>query len=497
MALPAHGEEGKPSIVASDLFSQRDLDAFGPALARYSLGQRWLPYAPDYVAAHASEPEHPNMRPEFTVWVKSLLAPQWLPADLPDSAIYLRVGKHRESRYRSCFYATYEIDGTTFMVKGYLDSVQVTIKPPGASLTPSVAAAFGEAIALGEAREAGKAVLVSRGYDTPSQELQSYLRGLAETYVNSVSLPQTEAIWTRELAAFSAVNDGFHFGWLTDGYVAYAPARGNERAETVCCSLWTNGRAIRLNMDHSGIWVHSFQEYLDTFPQPVPAPVEPLNPEAVELWDMRKWTAAEGGPASDEARAADTVVTVVVKEPYGPRLGDSYGPAIAEGQWCVGMQVPLPLDALRWHLVEVWALAGAAGSNLWQGGYYQPESFAEELGRAADRAACLEEAREQRDACAALAARFAALRYPIEAEAEWNGLVSALQANLQAWDAALAYWELVVQSYPDASEAFYWLQGGNLEGQLEKEGLTKVAERVGKAVKAFGKPLFERYGLRD
>jgi len=439
MALPAHGEEGKPSIVASDLFSQRDLDAFGPALARYSLGQRWLPYAPDYVAAHASEPEHPNMRPEFTVWVKSLLAPQWLPADLPDSAIYLRVGKHRESRYRSCFYATYEIDGTTFMVKGYLDSVQVTIKPPGASLTPSVAAAFGEAIALGEAREAGKAVLVSRGYDTPSQELQSYLRGLAETYVNSVSLPQTEAIWTRELAAFSAVNDGFHFGWLTDGYVAYAPARGNERAETVCCSLWTNGRAIRLNMDHSGIWVHSFQEYLDTFPQPVPAPVEPLNPEAVELWDMRKWTAAEGGPASDEARAADTG----------------------------------------------------------QGGYYQPESFAEELGRAADRAACLEEAREQRDACAALAARFAALRYPIEAEAEWNGLVSALQANLQAWDAALAYWELVVQSYPDASEAFYWLQGGNLEGQLEKEGLTKVAERVGKAVKAFGKPLFERYGLRD
>ena len=59
------------------------------------------------------------MRSEFAVRLRALLAPQWVPADLPGAAPYLKLGAGRESRYFSHFYASYKINDASFMVKAY------------------------------------------------------------------------------------------------------------------------------------------------------------------------------------------------------------------------------------------------------------------------------------------------------------------------------------------------------------------------------------------
>jgi len=474
VALPAHGETGQPSIAASDLFSERDLEVIGERLARSYSGQRWLPYAPDYVAAHASEPEHPNMRPEFAIWVKSVLAPQWLPADLPDSAIYLRVGKHRESRYRSCFYATYAIDGTTFMVKGYLDSVQVIIKPRAASSPDAVAAAFGEAVALAESREPG-ALGVPQAYESADSGLRSYLRTLAVEYVNPVSVPQDEKAWATALAHVSVYNGGFWASWLTSGYGLYArPQETDGRRESVLVVLWTNGRAIRLTLDHSDVWIHSFDDYLDTFPKPVPAPVEPLNPQAVELWDHQRW-ASEVGPVADPQRATRASILVVVKPPFAPSVGAEGGGRASDGAPVWGTHVALPLTTLKWHVAEFAALLSATKLNVSSDSHQYDSFLTEKLAVASDRRQVLKEATAHRDACGAIAQMLAGLRYPLEMQVERDDMLAALRANAEAWRTAVSFWEGIVNEYPEASESFYRLQGEVLKETLVKADLADAA----------------------
>lgn len=53
---------------------------------------------------------------------------------------------------------------------------------------------------------------------------------------------------------------------------------------------------------------------------------------------------------------------------------------------------------------------------------------------------------------------------------------------------------LVVQQYPEASEAFYEPRGSALEKQLAASGLAGANSRMGKAARA-GVPLFTRFGL--
>ncbi len=478
------------SIVASDLFDQRDLDKFGSALSRYSLGLRWLPYSADYRAAHASEPEDPGMRPEFAVWLKALLAPQWLLADLADSAVYLRVGAGRESRYRSCFYSTYETNGTAIMIKGYLDRIEVTIKPTPGNLLPAVAVAFGETQALNAAREAGKGVLVSASYDNPSKELQRYLRGAVETYINPISFPSSEAQWTQAISQLSVLNGGFDFGWSSRGFQTYAP-QTSDPGHAASYSLWTNGRILRITVDHSDFWIHSFKSYFDTFPQPRRYAVIPLNPQAVELWETPNWE-DEGGPVSDPQKADRGVVQIVAKPPYGPEHGLEEG-GRSDGATIYGVQVKLPLSPLKWQIAEFGSLSYATLQTV-QGRMYE-DAVTRQLAQASDRAKLLAEAKASREACNAAVTRFAALYYPSDVRVERDAMLTALTAAVRAWDGALTFWTPIVETYPDASESFYLIRGESLSQQLADSGLGDSAERVQRAANA-GLQLYKRFGLQ-
>jgi hypothetical protein len=456
-------------------------------------GWRWLPYPSDYVAACISEPENPDMRPEFAIWLRAVLAPQWLPADLPDTAPYLRVGKDRESRYRSCFYATYQIDGTAFMVKGYLDRVEVTIKPPAANLPAAVAAAFQEAAGLDQSREPGM-LGIPQSYEGAGRELQSYLRGLAEEYVNPASCPQDEMGWTHALSLQSTYNAGFTVDWLTRGYTSYAaPGGPQSRPENVSVVVWTNGRALRIVIDHSDIWVHSFKEYLDSFPQPVPAPVELLNPEAAQLWDRQMW-GDDVAPVSNPERATRASIGIVVKPPYAPIVGVEGGGRESDGAPRWGCQVLLPLTPLKWQVLEFAGLITATKLCVSDGAHQYDASFTERLGAASDRNKVLEEASAHRAACDSITDRFAALRYPAEMQDDRDALLGALQANRDAWGKALAFWGPVVRDYPDASESFYRLRGDVLSGELMAAGLGGTDQRI-EDTPGFSPPVFRRFGI--
>ena len=481
-------------ITLSDLYA--DCDA---ALVQEKASARWAPPSQEYIDAHAGEPEHPDMRAEFGVWVKVLLADRWIPKGLVDSAVYLRRGTGRESRHHSHFYAAYEMEGCELLVQGFMDQIRVTAKCY-ADLPQSVVGVFTEAAALKEASGAG-GWAVSRDYrDGATSELRSYLRSIAERYVNPACLPESDVDWQERLNAVSLRGDGFGINWGTHGHESVV--RGMQTVDSltgghaVVCSAWTNGRAVRLVLDHGGVFVRDFGALSMAYPEPSIASVVPLNPQAVELWDMAQWNAGDG-PVDSRERASSMLIAVVVRPPYAP--GASAGQSLPErpGMPFWGNEIRLPMTPLKAHILEFAALAGGVGMSMWHDGCYQHDSFGEELGRAADREVFLGEARARRDACSAITERFAALRYPMEAQAERNELVAALQASVQAWHAALAFWGPVVQSYPDASETFYRLQGENLEKQLEGAGLTKVAERVGNAVQACGVPLFERYGLQN
>ena len=474
------------AIVPADLFADRDIEALD-----CGLGLEWLPPTREYITTHVAKPDHPDIRPEFAIWAKSLLAPEWLPADLPDSAPYLRSGTHRESRFRSYMYGAYKLDGISFMLKGYLDFIHATIRNPSLQVPASVEAALVEARSLDEARPAG-ALGVPRRYKSANREIRSHLRALAECYLNPVSLPQSEAAWTEALSHVRTYNGGFWVTWLTDGYSSLVP-QPPEKAETVLVVVWTNGRTLRLSIHHNGVWVHSFSHWLETFPKRVVASVAPLNPEAVELWDMRHWK-DECGPVSEEDRAVYDMIQVLVKQPYAPNVGIEMSGEWAGGQPWWGNQVRLPMTELKWHIAEFAALLD--GTHIHVEHHRYPKTFASELGSASDRAAFLEEAEGHREALAEAVDRFCTLRYPLQVQAERNEMLAALRDGVRVWEIALAFWEPAVQQYPEASEAFYELRGRALEEQLAASGLAGATARMGKAARA-AVPLFERFGLQQ
>jgi hypothetical protein len=462
-----------------------------------SIGLVWLPFDPEYVAAHAAQPELPDMRPEFGIWLKSLLASNWLPDDLATSAPYLRVGAARESRFRSCFYALYARLATTFMVKGYLDRVEVTIKPAVPTLSSALAASFQKAALLDEARPPGW-----QEYQDETGELGPYLRSLAERYINPVSLPKSESAWARILSPrIGRYNGGFTIHWPTDGYVRYSADQRPVGGRGPDAILWTNGRAIRLTVSHDARWVeHSFQSFLDSFPKPVPVTVPPLNPQAVEFWDAQEWDNDESGPVSDPERATRGTIEIAVKAPFAPPAGEGEegGPVAGQPSW--QRQVILPMDPLKWHIAEFVTLAAASELSLFRGRPFHgsdlyDSSFTFQLAGSSDRNTLLADARTRRNDCAAVADRFASLRYPPEVQTERDEMLSALRAAAQAWDQALAFWQPIVRDHPNETADFYRLQGWALQRQLAAAGLEDTADRIHKAANC-SRPLFRELGMQ-
>ena len=482
-------------ITLQDLFSQRDIDGWGPRVREKSIGLVWLPFDPEYVAAHAAQPELPDMRPEFGIWLKSLLASTWLPDDLATSAPYLRVGAAWESRFRSCFYALYARLATTFMVKGYLDRVEVTIKPAAPTLSSALAASFQKAARLDEARPPG-ALGAGHEYQDETGELGPHLRSLAERYINPVSWPKSESEWARILSRITRYNGGFKINWSTDGYVRYSPDGRPITGGRPSPTLWTNGRAIRLTVSHDDRWVHSFQSFFDSFPQPVPVTVPALNPQAVEFWDAQEWANDESGPVSDPERATRGTIEIAVKAPFAPAVTAEEG-----GKWPGGgqpswqRQVILPMDPLKWHIAEFATLAAASELSLFRGSNLYDYYFSSQFVESSDRGKLLAEARARRDTCVAVADRFASLRYPPEVQAERDEMLSALRAAAQAWDQPLAFWQPIVRDHPKETKSFYRLQGEALERQLAAAGPAHIAERIHKAANC-SRPLFRELGMQ-
>jgi len=459
----------------------------------------WLPPTAEEIAARQADPEDAVLREAFAAWLRALVAPEWLPADGADSAVYLKVGSGRESMAFSCFYMAYTRGAAACMVKGYVARSYVTIVPSVPPSDASTEGFFEEARALQALIPAGR-LGIPQHYRRPMPELRGNLRRVAERYVNPVVLPTSEEQWEDAFETLLLHNGGFRLSWRTRGHRACLPEAEREQPghESALCSVWTNGTAVRLLIEHP-FRVMNARNLVASVARQVQPETPPLNPEVVWLLDERRWYDAEGAAVSDPARAAYTVARASVQASYAPYLErpEGHREMTLEGRWGAGLQARLPLDELRWHIIEFVSLADVTGSCLKRGGYHYSDSLAVELGPAADRAALLAAARERRDGCAQAAAGFAQLRYPPEVKAERDELAAALEAEVQAWDAALAFWDSLLESYPDASAAFYRLQGENLENQLEAAGLTKVAERVGKAVQACGVPLFERYGLQD
>jgi hypothetical protein len=479
------------SITLSDLYLEADIPLVRPDAVR------WHPPSAEYIAAHAAEPEHPNMRSEFGVWLPALLAAEWIPPDLVERAPYLRRGEARESRWYSHFYAAYALAEHEFIVQGFLDFVQVTIKPPFAPVPEAVAGPFAEAAALRQTGPPGQWALGVDYRSAATRDLKEFLRKLAERYVNPLSAPSSEQQWDQALSGVSATNAGFWIGWGTQGHKAYLPpnlsADSPALRRSVSCSLWTNGRVVKLTLDHCDIWAHSFEDWLETFPKPVVASVAPLNPEAVELWDMRHWK-DECGPVSDEDRAVYDMIQVLVKQPYAPNVGIEMSGEWAGGQPWWGNQVKLPMTELKWHIAEFAALLD--GTHIHVERHRYPKNFASQLSSASDRAAFLEEAEGHREALAEAVNRFRTLRYPLEVQEERDEMLAALRDGVRLWDVALALWEPAVQQHPEASETFYELRGRALEEDLAASGLAGANARMGKAARA-GVPLFERFGLQQ
>jgi len=478
------------SIGLSDLYAERDI----PVVSQ-DASIRWRPPAEEYISSHMAAPEYPEMRPEFGVWLPALLAPKWVPPDLVERAPYLRRGEARESRWYSHFYAAYALAEHEFIVQGFLDFVQVTIKPPFTPLPEAVAGPFAEATALRETAPPGQWALGVDYRSAVTRDLKQFLRKLAERYVNPLSTPSSEKQWDQALSGVSATNAGFWIGWATEGHKAYLPpdlsADSPALRRSVSCSLWTNGRVVKLTLDHCDIWAHSFEDWLETFPKPVVASVAPLNPEAVELWDMRHWE-DECGPVSEKDRAVYDMIQVLVKQPYAPNVGIEMSGEWAGGQPWWGNQVKLPMTELKWHIAEFAALLG--GTGLAAGSQRYPQDFGRRLGRASDRPRFLEDARADRKECEAVADRFSALRYPCEVQPTRDKMLAALRDGVRAWDMALAYWEPIVAEHPDASEALYELLGETLHRQLAEAGLQDVGRRIGTL--SNGVPLFEEFGLQ-
>jgi len=380
------------------------------------------------------------------------------------------------------------------MVKGFFDNIRVTIKPPPASLPAPVAAAFAEAVALHETTEPGHWGAGQDYSDAASRHIKAYLRNTAEQYFNPLSLPATEPEWERALAGITAINGGFKINWLLHSYQAYIPAaRPTEPGpHAVYCTLWTNGRVVELKLHHGGVYAHDFSAFFDTFPEPVIAPVTPLNPQAVEMWDLCYWEGV-GGPVDDSARATSTMIKVVVRAPYAPNVGEEMSGPETGGQpwWC--NEVQLPMTELKWHIAEFAGLLGGTGLAAGTRGY--PKGFGRRLGRASDRPRFLEDARAEWKECEAVADRFSALRYPCEVQPTRDKMLAALRDGVRAWDMALAYWEPIVAEHPDASEALYELLGETLDRQLAEAGLQDVGRRIGTL--SNGVPLFERFGLQQ
>jgi hypothetical protein len=494
LAAPA-GVYARPSAISvSDLYREKDIPIVTAAET-----VRWRPPTPAYIAGHLAEPELPEMRAEFAIWLESLLAPQWRPAGLAGAAPYLRRGTGRESRWHSHFYAAYEVGGTEALVQGFLDFVQVTMKPPSGNLSAAVAADFSKAAALDESRPAGQWAVGSDYSGETSPELKSYLRGVAEHYVNPLSLPDgTESTWDEVLTRIETVNGGFTISWMTAGYkglAALVSRGGDPDLVPATCLLWTNGRVVRLRLEHDGIWAHDLAAFADAVPPPVRATVAPLNSDAVELWDMAQWRGTDG-PVDDPARAVTMVARVVVKAPYAPRVGAEEPGADANGQPSWGNQVNLPMTDLKWHVAEFAALAGATQMAVHYHGAPGPTALGAVLVASKDRARDLAQAKETRDNLQALADRYAALRYPPEVSAEREALLSALRDGVRAWDMTLAYWQPIVQQPASTDEAYYANCTGRSERELKEAGLWGTEDRIG-AASDVAAPLFRKFGLQN
>jgi hypothetical protein len=485
-ALGQPSPYGQVSAIAPlDLFAARRIGVVVGTTREW-----WMPPAANVIAARSSSPEDPEMRPEFAFWVKFLLARQWLPSEVPEVAPYLKKGSARESRQLSCFYAAYAQEDAPFMVKGYLDQLQVTTKMPSTAQPPqSVAEALAEARALDDSLPMVD-LGFPRAYASASKDLKDYLRGLAEKYVNSTALPPSQEAWEQVLGAVHTHNAGFTMSWPTTGYVALWPTdKPSASIGPVLCSLWTNGRAMRITLDHSSRYMNSFSAYFAGFPRPMASATPPLNPDAIELWDVGYWTDDEGLCVNDPTKARLAIVRTVMKAPYAPnppREGTD-GTMVASQPWW-SSQVKAPLSPLQWHIVEMYSLSSATSAAV--APYTYQRAFATELGKAADRARSLEDARAKRDAYAAIADRYAELTLPEEAAGRRAEILAALQKEVLVWDKALAYWKPLVEAFPNGTESFFTLQAESLQKQLTalgwKEGGIAKALNCGDLLRSHG-----------
>jgi hypothetical protein len=438
----------------------------------------------------------PEMRDEFAIWLKALLSSKWMPIDLSDKAPYLRKGTGRESRFSSHFYAAYSQNDCAFIIQGFLDQVEITIKPPATDMSPIVLNHFKEAAALHEMENPGFWGSGQSYKNAVSRELKGYLRSLAEQYINPLSLPRDESQWENAVSNVSARWAGFYINWVSDGYKSALSSdqilRLGEAQPYV--TLWTNGKVIRISLGHSNAFAHDLSEFTNNVPNRRPASVTPLNPTAVELWDMANWF-AEGGPVDDPARATSMMSCVVVKAPYAPNVGVGESGEETGGQPWWSNETLLPMTPLKWHIAEFAALTGGTALDLGKNECAYQDSFSGQISTATNRQKLLDEAKIRRDKCAAISGRFASLAYPPEVRAERDEFLAAIRANLNAWDAAITFWQSVVQEFPDASEAFYNLRATGLSEQLTNAELANTAERIEKAANACAVPLYRKFGL--
>jgi hypothetical protein len=478
---------GAPSgIPPSSLFDDRDL----ASLIRTN-AEEWLPPTPGQIASRRAEPEDEGLRANFGIWLAAFVAPRWLPSGLAESAPYLRTGTGRESQAFSCFYAAYRNAEAELMVKGYAGRVVVTILPDLPSTDASPMPAFSKARSLQEALPPGRLGAPSL-FAEATPALRQHLRELAERYLNPAVLPASED-WDRSLAHVQTYNGGFLCSWLTTGYTPYLPAGARHEAVQTLCTVWTNGVAARLT------WELPFMPYAApnlraSFPTPVRSVVAPLNPDAVEFWDMAQWRGADG-PVDDPARAVTMVARVVVKAPYAPRVGVEEPGADANGQPSWGNEVNLPMTDLKWHIAEFAALAGATQMAVHYHGAPGPTALGAVLVASKDRARDLAQAKKTRDNLQAVADRFAALRYPPEVSAERDALLSALRDGVRAWDMTLAYWGPIVQQPASTDEAYYANCTARSERELREAGLWDTEDRIG-AASDVAVPLLRKFGLQ-
>jgi hypothetical protein len=477
-------------IALSDLYAARDI----PAVTRTD-SVHWRPPTPAYVKAHTARPELPAMRPEFDLWVEYLLRPQWIDQRAISAAPYLRQGTGRESRDKSHFYATYRREGRDFLVRGFLDEVQVTAKAPPEKLSAPLQTALARAVAL-KAKTPPNWAAVSLDYGAPyPPEVKAYLRRLAETYLNPSALPAGRAGWKEAFTCVNTSNGGFSMQWN----VAHLPSGVSPPVGEggVFGDIWTNGRAVVVRLLHEHIWAHDFSHFLRDVPQPRQVQVEPLNPQAVEFWDRAQWYGPDG-VVDTPARATSAALAVVVNEPYAPHLvgEEADTPPWAKGRPSWGNQFNLPMTDLRWHIAEFAALASATMQSLSRVGW-PDQSFYDTLGKAKDRAAVMREAQKTHAAWQTTVDRYSSLAYPPEVKAQRDEMLAALQDGTWFWEAIIAYWEPIVRDFPNADESFYVSRAGAFGQQLQAARLDRTGERLSKAANACGVPLYQKFGLEN